>query len=60
VIFGKKEERIITVSKNCVDTEQQKMDISMRQKRSLVLYNKLKNNWKREIQKYVPVRKEEA
>jgi hypothetical protein len=36
------------VSKRCTDTERQKMEANMREKRSLALYNELKSSWERE------------
>jgi cell fate (sporulation/competence/biofilm development) regulator YmcA (YheA/YmcA/DUF963 family) len=33
------------VSKRCIDTERQKMETNMREKRSLALYNELKSSW---------------
>jgi hypothetical protein len=36
------------VSKRCKDTERQKMEANMREKRTLALYNELKSSWERE------------
>jgi hypothetical protein len=36
------------VSKRCIDTERQKMEANMGEKRYLVLYNELKSSWDRE------------
>jgi hypothetical protein len=36
------------VSKRCTDTERQKMEANMREKRSLALYNEMKSSWERE------------
>jgi hypothetical protein len=36
------------VRKWYVDAEHQKMEANMRDRRSQVVYNKLKNNWRRE------------
>jgi hypothetical protein len=41
------------VSKRCIDTERQKMEANMREKRSLTLYNELKSSWERE--KYIDI-----
>jgi hypothetical protein len=41
------------VSKRCIDTERQKMEANMREKRSLALYNELKSSSERE--KYIDI-----
>jgi hypothetical protein len=37
------------VSKRCMDIDRQNMEASMKEKRSLVSYNKLKNNWENKL-----------
>jgi hypothetical protein len=46
------------VSRRCMDTERQNMEASMKEKRSLVFYNKLKYNW--ENKSYIEVCTQEA
>jgi hypothetical protein len=46
------------VSKRCMDTEGQNMKASMKEKRSLVFYNELKNNWEKKL--YIEVCTQEA
>jgi hypothetical protein len=46
------------VSKRCVDIERQNMEISMREKRSLVFYNELKRSWEKKV--YIEVCTQEA
>jgi hypothetical protein len=37
------------VSKRCMDIERQNMEASVKEKRSLVFYNELKNNWEKKF-----------
>jgi CRISPR/Cas system CSM-associated protein Csm2 small subunit len=46
------------VRKMCMDIERQNMEASMKEKRSLVFYNELKNNWERKL--YTQVCTQEA
>jgi hypothetical protein len=46
------------VSKRCMDIERQNMEASMKEKRSLVFYNELKNNWEKKF--YIEVCTQEA
>jgi hypothetical protein len=46
------------VRKRCVDTERQKMEASVREKRPLVFYNDLKCNWEKKL--YTEVCPQEA
>jgi hypothetical protein len=46
------------VSKRCVDTERQNMKASIKEKRSLVFYNRLTNSWEKKL--YIEVCTQEA
>jgi hypothetical protein len=46
------------VSKRCMDIERQNMEASMKEKRSLVFYNELKNNLEKKL--YIEVCSQEA
>jgi hypothetical protein len=46
------------VSKRCMDIERQNTEASMREKRSLVFCNELKNNWEKKL--YIEVWSQEA
>jgi hypothetical protein len=46
------------VSRRSMDIERQNMEASMKEKRSLVFYNELKNNWEKEF--YIEVCTQEA
>jgi hypothetical protein len=46
------------VSKRCMDIERQNMKASMKEKRSLVFYNELKNNWEKKF--YIEVCTQES
>jgi hypothetical protein len=46
------------VSKRCVDIERQNMEVSMRERRSLVFYNKLNISWEKKL--YIEVCTQEA
>jgi hypothetical protein len=50
-IMGEENNRNVwrEVSKRCMDTERQNMEASMKENRSLLFYNELKNNWEKEI-----------
>jgi hypothetical protein len=47
-------------SKRCADIERQNMEASMREKRSLVFYNELKNSWEKILYIDAPMRLEEV
>jgi hypothetical protein len=59
-IMGEENNRNIwrEVSKRCMDIERQNMEASMTEKRSLVFYNELKNNWEKKL--YIEVCSEES
>jgi hypothetical protein len=46
------------VSKTCMDIERQNMEASMKEKRLLVFYNELKNNWEKKL--YIEVGSQES
>jgi hypothetical protein len=50
-IMGEENNRNVwrEVSKRCMDIERQNMEASMKEKRSLVVYNELQNNWEKEF-----------
>jgi hypothetical protein len=42
-------------SKRCTDTERQKMEANVKEKRSLALYNELKSSWEREKYRHLHI-----
>jgi hypothetical protein len=59
-IMGEENNRNVwrEVSKRCMDTKRQNMEASMKEKRSLVFYNELKNNLEKKL--YIEVCSQEA